>query len=338
MSKYWWDRSGHDPDLAELERRLKRLSFRETRGSRGAPTLVTEGRPPVSRTSARWPRRIAGLAVAATLLVGLALWWIRPRPVVWEVIALHGSPRIGQVPIDGRAGWQPDQVVETGADGRVKILVADIGQVDVEPHSRVRFVDARPGNRRLALDRGTIRAFIDAPPRHFFVETPGAIAVDLGCAYSINVGDDDDGLLRVSFGWVAFESTEREVYVPAGAACALHRRTGPGTPYFEDASEGFRLALGRLDAAAEGAEGRGAALDALLREARPRDALTLIQLLRRLPRAEGDRVYERAAALLPPPTGVTPETVFGAHPSGYDLWWRQMGLGELKWRRIARRP
>jgi hypothetical protein len=88
-----------------------------------------------------------------------------------------------------------------------------------------------------------MQAFIWAPPRQFYVDTPSAVAVDLGCAYTLEVGDDGQGLLSVVGGWVAFEWQGRETFVPAMAMCVTRPRLGPGTPYFSDASEDFQNAL-----------------------------------------------------------------------------------------------
>ena len=53
-------------------------------------------------------------------------------------------------------------------------------------------------DNRLALERGRIYATILAPPQKFFVETPSALAVDLGCAYSLEVIDTGETILFVS--------------------------------------------------------------------------------------------------------------------------------------------
>ena len=92
----------------------------------------------------------------------------------------------------------------------------------------------------MALDRGRIRALIWAPPRYFFVNTPSAVAVDLGCAYTLDVDPRGWGLVHVTSGWVAFEHGERESFIPQDAVCATRPRFGPGTPHYDDASAGAR--------------------------------------------------------------------------------------------------
>ena len=79
-----------------------------------------------------------------------------------------------------------------------------------------------------------------APPGQFVVDTPSAVTVDLGCAYTLQVDDSGAGLVRTSLGWVGFRLNGHESFIPAGAACATRPKVGPGTPYFEDASSEFR--------------------------------------------------------------------------------------------------
>src|SRR5207248_2067707 len=140
--------------------------------------------------------------------------------------------------------------------------------------SRLRLVRAHRSDHRLALDRGTLHAMIVAPPRLFSVETPAAVAVDFGCAYTLKVEDSGTTTLHVTMGWVGFEQDGHESWVPMGAECIRRAGKQPGTPYLVDASEDFRAALARLDF-----EHDHAALDAVLAQARPRDALSLWHLL-----------------------------------------------------------
>ena len=95
--------------------------------------------------------------------------------------------------------------IETDARSSATVKVGEIGSVEVAPNTRLRVVTARPGEHRLALARGEIRAKISAPPRLFFVDTASGTAVDLGCEYSLNTDEDGFGLLHVTKGWVSFQ-------------------------------------------------------------------------------------------------------------------------------------
>jgi hypothetical protein len=162
-------------------------------------------------------------------------------------------------------------------------------------------------------------ARIWAPPRLFFVDTPSAVAADLGCAYTLEVDDHGASLLRVTSGWVALELKDRESIVPAGAACETRPGIGPGTPYFEDSTAAFREALKKVDF--DGDVGvRSAALTVMLNEARPRDTLTLWHLLARVNGQDRVRVYEKMAMFAPPPPGVTREGVLQLDQQMLETW------------------
>ena len=95
-------------------------------------------------------------------------------------------------------------MAETDTNSRAQISVSDIGQVEIDPNTRVRLVATKPTEHRLELAQGRLSARISAPPKLFFVNTPSGIAEDLGCAYTLEVDDAGNSLLRVTVGWVAW--------------------------------------------------------------------------------------------------------------------------------------
>lgn len=263
------------------------------------------------------------IAAAFILTLGLAAFWIyrqESRPS-WEVARLVGAPMIGSLRIGQTGQLGVGQWLETDAGSRARISVASIGQVEIDPNTRVRLLETRPTEHRLELARGRMSAHIWAPPRLFFVDTPSAVAADLGCAYTLEVDDAGASLLRVTSGWVALQLRDRESIVPAGAACATRPGIGPGTPYFEDASQTFRTALTKLDFEAGTAQlADKSVLKGLLAEARVRDTLTLWHLLYRVEENERGLVYDRLATLAPPPSGVTREGVLQLDEKMLRLW------------------
>jgi cytoskeletal protein RodZ len=234
----------------------------------------------------------------------------------WEVARLEGSPKVGAEHIEGSGRLAVGEWLETDASSRAQLNVANIGRVDIEPNSRVQLVETNSLEHRLAMSRGRLHATISAPPRLFIVETPSAVAVDLGCSYTLEVDKAGRSILHVTSGWVALELKGRESVVPAGAVCVTQLGKGPGTPYFDDASENFRVALSKLDFGQGGAK----ALAVVLAEAREYDTLTLWHLLSRMRGAERGRVYDRMAELIAPPAGVTREGVMRLDKGMLDLW------------------
>ena len=273
-----------------------------------------------------WQGRVA--AVAAVLLVvgGLGTWWFWTRGFrtdlprsSWQVQRLNGAPRIGEKRIGAQGQLGVGEWLETDGNSRAQIAVSSIGQVNIDENTRVRLVETEPTEHRLELARGKLSATIWAPPRLFFVDTPSAVAADLGCAYTLEVKDDGAGVLRVTAGWVALELKDRESMVPAEAACETRPGVGPGTPYFEDAAPSFRSALEIIDFDSDAAAKAGA-LDVMLSQTRTRDTLTLWHLLARVEGNERARVYDKIATFVPPPDGVTREGILNLDQTMLDRW------------------
>jgi len=328
---YLWDGSGEpDPEIQHLEKILGR--FRHTR-----PPLAIPARASLwdrLRAQAWLPRLAAGAAMA---LVGVGAWLVvreapppQPATATWAVARVAGAPTIASQRIGETGRLGVGQWIETDASSRAVINVGGLGEVQVEPDTRLRLVEARRA-RRLALQRGTIHAMIWAPPGQFVVDTPSAMAVDLGCAYTLHVDEKGAGLLRVTFGWVAFKLGEREAFIPEGAVCVTRPGSGPGTPYYEDASQAFRAALEKLDFEQANTQDRSRELGVVLAQARKRDALSLWHLLSGLEGSQRERVYERLASLVPPPEGVTREGILRGNQQMRDLWWNQLGLQDMAW-------
>ncbi len=193
----------------------------------------------------------------------------------------------------------------------------------------MRLVETKPTEHRLELAEGRLSARISAPPKLFFVNTPSGVAEDLGCAYTLEVDKAGDSLLRVTTGWVALQLKDRESVVPAGAACATKHGIGPGTPYFEDASEAFRAALARVDFDRDSPiQGYTTPLAMVVSTARVRDTLSLWNLLPRVSGEDRLLVYDRLARLVPPPPGVTREGVLQLNQQMLDAWKEQL---EYRW-------
>ena len=267
------------------------------------------------------------VAIAACLIVATiagALWFFRDRPTPqtgpsWQVATLNGIPTIGSTGISKEGRLGVGQWLETDQNSRAQISVASIGQVEVDPNTRIKLVETQPTEHRLELARGRMSARIWVPPRLFFVDTPSGVAADMGCAYTLDVDDSGGSLLRVTSGWVALQLKDRESIVPAGAACQTRSGIGPGTPYFEDADADFRVALTELDFGTDAA-GKTLALSTLLQKSRLKDTLTLWHLIARVEGDDRRRVYEKMASLVAPPEGVTREGVLKLDQTMLETW------------------
>ena len=276
---YLWDKSGEpDPEIQRLENLLSPLGHNLDK----TPVLSFPKRSHVPYL----------LAIAASLLVLCgALWiaWQRTRPA-WDVATVQGTPSLKRL--------AKGESISTDSQSQARLNLNDVGEVEVEPNTRLSVLAIRPDEQRLAVERGTIHALIWAPPGRFIVNTPSAQTVDLGCQYTLKVDADGVGLVEVSVGWVAFENDGRESFIPADAACITRPGKGPGIPYYQDASRELIDALHRFDADAD-----QPAIAVILAKARPRDAISLWHLLRRVQPDDRGRVYDRLAQFITVPGG-----------------------------------
>lgn len=309
---YLWDKSGPpDPDVQRLEKLFGGMKF-------DRPLMPAE--PP-----RKW-LRLSPIA-AALIVICSAAWLLRPMPNSgWKLELVQD----GAVHHTGMLA--AGQTVVTGATSHAKLALANFAELEVEPNSRVQLIESRHGKARMSLQLGLIHALVRAPAGNFSIATPSATAVDLGCAYTLQVDAAGNGLLRVDSGWVSFEWKGREVFIPAGAICTTHRGKGPGVPYFEESSDRFRHAVDRFDVSASTAD-----LNDILASATKDDAFTLWHLL---PRVQGDdraRIYDRLLALGTPPSSINREAILSLNGRAMDGLWDSFGLDDTtEWRKWKR--
>ncbi|MBI3847074.1 MAG: FecR domain-containing protein [Planctomycetes bacterium] len=306
---YLWDRSGEpDPEVQRLERVLGTLRY-----DRPAPDVATASRNRIRR----WLWVAAFVAAAAVVAFVVSLSRPHSAPgAAWDVSRVDGAPCVGTTAFDGSAKLGIGEWLETDGKSRARIDAANIGHVDVEPDTRIGLVATGRDEHRLNLAHGSISAKVYAPPRLFLVETPSAVAVDLGCAYTLEVDRTGAGVLSVSSGWVSFERDGRESYVIKNAECRTRPGIGPGTPFMRDAPEALQRALYRFDFE----KGGSAALHEVLDAAREIDNLTLWHLLSRVDGVERERVYDKMVAHCEPPDGVTRAGILRLDKSMLERW------------------
>ena len=216
---YLWDKTGRDAEVEQLESLLG--GFRHA----GAP-LEPRRRP------SYYPPPIWGAVTAiAAVLVAILM-----------IVVRSGGTKTS-LPLDAYAvlhdagGKDAPSVLRSGDElvfaSRARVQIGALGEVEVEPDSRLRVERIEERRHRLYLAEGRVRATIDAEPRVFQIGTPAGDAVDLGCAYELTVDEDGSAEVRVTEGEVSFELDGREVYVPAGASCRSTPGDGPRAPFFD---------------------------------------------------------------------------------------------------------
>lgn len=279
------------------------------------------------RPSRRWywvP--LAAAAVFVLVMIGRSI-----KPTAWDVTALAGRPLIGTHRLAASGRLRVGDWLQTDDSSRALIAVGRIGQVEVRPQTRVQLVVATANEHRLALARGAIDAKVDAVPRLFFVETPAGTAIDLGCAYTLATDSLGKGLLHVTGGEVEFQTGPRTARVPIGAFMQIRPGAGPGIPYVEDAPAPLVRALNafeleKVTGSASGVRRLGGARATrnILALARPQDALSLWHLLQRVDPSLRGLVFDRLAALVPPPSGVARRAALALESPALESYWNKI--------------
>lgn len=275
-------------------------------------------RPP-SPHAAAWLRASLALAAAFVALFGVALI----SRDAWRVEAIAGRPTLSGVAFAGRLAQ--GGTITTDATSRARLVVPGLGDVTLEPGGCVRRVRGHGEERRLELERGTLHASINAPPRVFVVGTSMGSAVDLGCAYTLTVEDKGKGRLEVTRGRVMFENGGDESLLPAGLWCPL-TSAGAGVPRRAHASDAFLAAVAVTDNPACQADD----FTPLLAIAEASDAITLWHLLPRVRGHVRRQVAERIATLIDVPRDVALDRVLALEPAALEKWWNALGVGTLE--------
>jgi len=342
IAPYLWDGSGvPDPELEKLEALLG--AFRYDQSARAIPQIEN---PAARARRIQWFPAFATAAGVTAVVVVLVVVFVRSRQTApapapgWEVSSVRGSLSLGNATLSAdhsSSHLVVGQVLETGLQSQARLTAEQTGQIDVESSTRLRLVAMGNDTNRIALDHGVIHAVIWSPPGQFVVDTPSGTTVDLGCAYTLQVDDSGAGLVRTSLGWVGFKLKGHESFIPAGAAAAIRPKSGPGTPYFEDASAKFRSALASFDFNDSTPRQHARDLEVVLHEARKRDALTLWHLLASTDASQRVLVYSKLARFVPPPAGVTEAGILRLDSSMMDHWWNELGFDDIAvWRQWER--
>ena len=279
-SDYLWDGRGEaDPEVAHLEAVLGRAASSRRRCPALPPRVPASGAPRPAdcgvradrgrQPSSSWPAPAGSRSGSGS---SGGSWSGSPGSRSIDGKALDARrPSCGAAP-----GWRP------ASGGKARVRVGEIGLVDVDPDTRLQLVSPRGREHRMSLEQGTIHALIWAPPKAFVVDTPSAVATDLGCAYTLKVDEAGAGLVRVTAGGSGSSSRRPRIVHPAGCRLPDPARRRPRDAVLRGRAR--RLCRGahapRLRRA-RWSRRRAAALDTVLSTARRKDALTLWHLLTR---------------------------------------------------------
>jgi len=310
-------------DLEFAKRALGHVSLPEQQPS-SMPDWLRDEKTPLPEPQSFSPWRASWIPITAVVMLLLAFGsavWLKRRhkpvlpPVQVEIVRLSGTPSLNAQSLQHVQTLKAGDRLETDDWASALLKFGRFGQIEARSNTRLELVATSDNEQRLSLQRGKIYASITAPPRMFLVHTPAATAIDMGCAYSLEVNEQGESLLEVLTGWVALDLNGREELVSAGTSCRSRPGKGPGTPFVKDASPEFQDALNKFDFA-----GDTAALEVVRNQARQKDAITLWYLLRKIDRERRGEIFDRLSQLLPPPSSVTRGGILELNEQMLQAW------------------
>ena len=245
-------------------------------------------------------RRLVWPAIAAAsvvmLLSAVATYGRAMGP--WTVATMPAGARFATEVPELRT-VRPGDVITTDSVSSARLNVGLIGRTKMDPGSRVRVVHASASQYRLALEKGVMHARIWAPPRFFLVETKNALAVDLGCAYTLRANPDGSVWMKVESGEVELVSARSRVRVPAGNTASIHADGSSGLPVPVKASARLVNAVSSFEKNPAGP------VDSILEAADSSTTIVLWHLLERVSADDRGRVFDRLSSVSSFPKGVT---------------------------------
>lgn len=324
-----------DLEPRDVERLLRRLPVSRAPESlweriQAALKVPEAARPPapLQRPVPYWLVAAAAALAVVTGTVGGLLRSYR-APSAWAARAVAGAPTVAGAALTGAGRLGAGEWLVTDALSKAQVSVGRIGTAEVGPNSRLQLVRGGLTQHRLSLERGRLQVAISAPPRLFFVQTPSALATDLGCAYTLEVDSTGASRLDVTAGWVELREGDVISLVPAGLVAEVTAGGRLGTPYPPEVPSEAKAALRRLDAGAGGAADLALVFSALHAPSdfitlRRQSGITLWHLLQRLPGELRPAVYQRLSELSAPPAGVTREGILGLQRPMLERWRRDL--------------
>src|SRR6516164_7340011 len=173
---YLWDRSGTpDPEIERLESLL--AEFRPSERPRTLPLDVSLSAPKPRGLLLQFPW-LPRLAAAAVILLAAVISFFLPSMRVaappsgpsWDVANLEGAPQIGSwsiAPNQSAAKLYVGQTLTTNSSSRAALSEDHLGQIQVDPNSRVRLLQSGPNHKRPPPGRATPPPPLGGAPGRF---------------------------------------------------------------------------------------------------------------------------------------------------------------------------
>lgn len=209
----------------------------------------------------------------------------------WKLINLRGEAFINGVKSNtvNVGDW-----IQTDSASSVVLKIANVGDISIEPNSKVRFVQSDGQMSRIEVLYGTVNTTTSQADK-FVLHSNNMKVQDKGGSYSFKVDEKGNGVIFVNNGIANVESGNKSAVVTDGKFCLYKPEYGVGIPFRKDASKEFQNALFSYDFSNGGMQ----SVYYAVANAAPEDYTSLMNLIPRVDERTKYLVLNKLGKLVP---------------------------------------
>lgn len=217
----------------------------------------------------------------------------------WQVQKLKGNPTLSDKPLSALDSIREGEWIITDDSSEAMIKIDGIGDILIEPKTKLKILKNEDGENKVYLEYGTINTNLSNSVKSiapFAVQTANGIIRDTkGGSYTFTMNEKGDGMIFVKDGIVNFVSNGKESVIPSGKVCIVQALNGPGVPFSVNTSPQFKNAIMHFD------ENSGdlSAINSVISTSGNQDLVSLINLMPRVSPEVQNVIYQRVQTLAP---------------------------------------
>ncbi|MBS1492479.1 MAG: zf-HC2 domain-containing protein [Bacteroidetes bacterium] len=209
----------------------------------------------------------------------------------WKLVSLKGGAFVNGVKSDvvNVGDW-----IQTDSVSSVILKIANVGDVSIEPNTKVRFIQSDNNISRIEVVYGTVNTSTSQADK-FVLQSSNMKVQDKGGSYSFKVDDKGNGVIYVNNGIANVESGNKSSVVTDGKFCLYKPEYGVGIPFRKDSKPEFQNALFNYDFN----NGGTPSVYYAIANAMPEDYSSLLNLIPRVDDKTKYLVYNKLSKLAP---------------------------------------
>lgn len=314
----FWEGSS---DLNEYDSDLKLPDILFSR-FRGRDDPVYKLKPRNSFLHSKWIA-IGAPVLSIMLAIFIAILYFSRMPTTfWQVDKIKGNPVIENQSINDGGALPNGKWLKTDAVSEALLKSGIIGDIYIAPQSEIKLAAFNKKEYRLYIKTGKISAKTWSPPHFFKIEIPSGEVIDLGCAFSLEVNNDNTSELQVFSGWIGLKTGNEKIIIPAGMSCRTHEDGRIIIPYNINTSVEFKNALEMYED-----NNKSTVLQNILTNAGKIDEVSLWYLLEEANPPDKRLIYDKLAEYVLPPENVNYNGILNGDNTMMLSWWEKLGCG-----------